>query len=234
MGRILLAGGAEFSGQMAAADRLAIQLAGGPEAAIAIVPAAAAPDNNHRRAGQNGVNWFNNLGAQNVCALPLIDSTSADDPAVSEALARSRLIYLLGGFPRHLAQSLLGSCSWQAILSAYQAGAVIAGSSAGAMVLCEYYYDPASARLMEGLKLIRSLCILPHHDTFGQDWAPRLRQLLPAGVLLGIDEETGLICDLTAKTGRVYGKGRITVYREDLIDRIGPEQDFNLNLLKIA
>ncbi len=233
MAIVLLEGGAEFNGQMAVADRLAIQLAGGPDAAIAILPTAAAPDNNHQRAGQNGVNWFKDLGARNVAALALIDRTSADDPAIGEALARSRLIYLLGGFPRHLAQSLRGSRSWQAIMSAYQAGAVIAGSSAGAMVLCEYYYDPGSSRVMEGLKLIKGLCILPHHDTFGKDWAPRLSQLLPDSVLLGIDEETGLICDISAQTGRVHGKGKITVYHDSLIDRMEPEQEFNLKLLNI-
>jgi len=234
MAIILLEGGAEFNGQMAVADRLALQLAGGPDAAIVILPTAAAPDNNHQRAGQNGVNWFKDLGARNVCALPLIDRTSADDPAIAEALALSRLIYLLGGFPRHLAQSLWGSRSWQAILSAYQTGAVIAGSSAGAMVLCEYYYDPSSSRVMEGLKLIKDLCILPHHDTFGKDWAPRLSQLLPASTLLGIDEETGVICDTSTETGRVHGKGIITVYHDGLIDRIEPEQDFNLKLLNIS
>jgi len=71
MSFILLAGGAEFGGQMAVADRLAIQLAGGPDAAVAILPTAAAPDNNHQRAGENGVNWFKYLGATNVSALPL-------------------------------------------------------------------------------------------------------------------------------------------------------------------
>ena len=234
MATILLEGGAEFNGQMAAPDKLAIQLAGGPDAAIAILPTAAAPDNNHRRAGQNGVNWFKDLGAKNVSALPLIDHTSADDPAIGEALALSRLIYLLGGFPRHLAKSLGGSRSWQSIMSAYQAGAVIAGSSAGAMVLCEYYYDPGSSRIMEGLKLIKGICILPHHDTFGKDWAPRLSRLLPDSILVGIDEETGLICDISAETGCVQGKGKITVYHDGRIEPIEPGREFNLTFLNIS
>jgi cyanophycinase len=230
---ILLEGGAEFNGQMAVADRLAIQLAGGPDAAIAILPTAAAPDNNHQRAGQNGVNWFKNLGATNVSALPLIDSTSADDPAIVEALSQAGLIYLLGGFPEHLAQSLRGSRSWQAIMSAYQTGAVIAGSSAGAMVLCEYYYDPDSDSVVEGLDLIKGLCILPHHDTFGKNWAACLKKRLPDTALLGIDEETGLICRVSEGRGRVHGKGKITLYQDGLIDKIEPEQEFNLNLLKM-
>ena len=55
MGYLLLAGGAEFGGRMAVPDRKALVLAGGSEAPVLIIPTAAAPDNNHRRAGENGV-----------------------------------------------------------------------------------------------------------------------------------------------------------------------------------
>ncbi len=61
-------------------DRRAIELAGGPGARMSIIPAAAVPDNNHQHAGQNGVDWFRELGAVDVSALPLINRTSADDP----------------------------------------------------------------------------------------------------------------------------------------------------------
>jgi cyanophycinase len=73
MGFIVLEGGAEFGGQMAVPDRLAIQLAGGSDAPICILPTAAAPDNYHQRAGQKGAGWFKHLGATNVSCLPLID-----------------------------------------------------------------------------------------------------------------------------------------------------------------
>lgn len=234
MGFILLAGGAEFNGQMAVADRRAIELAGGSDVPIRIVPAAAAPDNNHRRAGENGVNWFKYLGATNVSALPLIDNTSASDPAVVEALSHAGLIYLLGGFPGHLAQSLQGSRGWQAMMAAYQTGAVVAGSSAGAMVLCEYFYDPGSARVVPGLELIKGLCILPHHDTLGKNWAARMNKFLPNTTLLGIDEETGVICRVSEKLGQVHGQGKITLYHNGKIDTIGPEQEFNLTRLNIS
>jgi cyanophycinase len=231
MGFILLEGGAEFGGQMADPDRLAIKLAGGPDALISILPTAAAPDNNHRRAGRNGVNWFKHLGATNVSSLPLIDNTSASDPAIVETLTQARLIYLLGGFPRHLAQTLMQSRSWQAILSAYQTGAVIAGSSAGAMVLCEHYYDPAFSCVREGLKLIDGICILPHHNTIGKAWVPRLKKLLPNIVLLGIDEETGVISGVSEGFWQVYGKGKTTMYRNDLIEEFGPGQELRIPLL---
>ncbi len=230
MGYILLAGGAEFSGSMAAPDRRAIELAGGLGAAISIIPAAAAPDNNHQRAARNGIRWFKKLGAVNVAALPLIDRKSADDPSVVEALHRSKMIYLLGGFPRHLAQSLAGSRSWQAILAAHQAGAVIAGSSAGAMILCDHYYDPYGKNIFDGLGLIPGACILPHHDTFGKSWAPELAQRLPGVVLIGIDEHTGMLNDGPAQHWQIYsdGAGGVTLYKNKCQKHVAPDAHFDL------
>src|SRR5205809_845089 len=81
---------------------LAIELAGGPGARISVIPAAAAPDHNHERAGRNAELWFRGLGAREVAALPLIDRESADHPAIAAALRDSRLIYMLGGFTHYL------------------------------------------------------------------------------------------------------------------------------------
>jgi cyanophycinase len=213
MGYILLAGGAEFGGRMAEPDREALRLAGGLEARVSIIPAAAAPDQNHQRAGRNGVEWFRSLGAQQVSALPLIDRASANDPAIAAAIRDSRLIYLLGGFPGYLGQTLADTASWQAILAASQAGAVIAGSSAGAMVLGQYFYDPKAEQIMAGLNLVPGICVLPHHHTFGRQWAPRLATLLPDCLLVGIDEQTAMLAAGPDSTWRVYGQGEVTLYR---------------------
>jgi len=230
MGFILLEGGAEFGGRMADPDSQAMTLAGGPDVPIRIIPAAAAPDNNHQRAGQNGLDWFRGLGATNVSVLPLIDSSSADDPDIVAALAKSRLIYLLGGFPHYLGQVLNGSRSWQAMLTAYLSGAVIAGSSAGAMVLCEYYYDPVSSQVVKGLNLVERICILPHHDTYGKDWIPQLKRQLPDIILFGIDEETGALYNPSQGNWRVYGKGKITLYHSGHFDEFEAGHEFTLEI----
>jgi cyanophycinase len=219
-GYILLEGGAEFGGHMAIPDRRAIMLAGGLDAAVSIVPAAAAPDNNHQKAGQNGLRWFQSLGATQVTSLPLIDRAAADDPVIVDILRQSALIYLLGGFPGHLGRTLADSAAWQAILAAHRAGAVIAGSSAGAMVLCEHYYDPHSQSIVRGLNLLPGMCVLPHHDTFGKNWAARLSRLLRGSILLGIDEETGFLNDGPQGRWHAYGKGCVTVYRNRRSDQI--------------
>jgi cyanophycinase len=216
-GYLLLEGGAEFGGQMAVPDRRALELAGGFEARISIIPTAAAPDNNFLRAGNNGVRWFRSLGATHVESLPVIDTASANDHQLAHKVSQSRLIYMLGGFTGYLAETLQGSAVWQAMLEAYQAGAVIAGSSAGAMVMCQYYYDPSKRQVAAGLGLLPNTCVLPHHNTFGKGWAAQMTTLLPQAVLLGIDERTGMLDDGSQEKKRVwnvYGQGSVTLYRQ--------------------
>jgi cyanophycinase len=232
MGYIVLEGGAEFGGLMAQPDRRALDLAGGPHVRLSIIPAAAAPDNNHQRAGENGLRWFTGLGATQVTVLPLIDQVSANSQELAEVLGRSRLIYLLGGFPHYLAQTLADSFCWKAILAAHREGAVIAGSSAGAMVLCDRYYDPAAQSIKKGLNLLPGACVLPHHNTFGKTRAGPLAEQNPEITFIGIDEETGMINDGPQGEWKVYGKGSVTLYRADQSEcyRTGEMARFSVTL----
>jgi cyanophycinase len=212
---------------MSEADLRAIELAGGFTSPVCIIPTAAAPDNNYKRAGNNGARWFQNLGVQNVFAANVIDSASANDPALADLVRSSRLIYLLGGFPRYLGETLANSLCWHAALDAREHGAVIAGSSAGAMVLCEHYYDPYQNTLLRGLNLIPNACVLPHHNSFGKDWADQLMKLLPNATLIGIDERTGMINDPSG-AWQVYGAGNVTIYRDKQVGIYGQGDMFLL------
>jgi cyanophycinase len=215
MGFVLLEGGSEFKAGMAAADKRAMAVCGGPAQPIRIIPAAAAPDNNHGRAAAIGVGWFQSLGAADVQAVDIIDRASADRPDLAKEIERARLVFMLGGFTRYLAETIAGSHAWEAMRNGHRAGALIGGSSAGAMVLCEFYFDSASGNVLPGLNFLQGVCVLPHHDTFGKDWAPRLTSLLPGALLIGIDEETGLLNDGPEGQWTVYGKGVVTVYEPD-------------------
>jgi len=216
MGYLLLEGGAEFGGRMRDPDLKAIELAGGFDAPIRIIPTAAAPDNNHQRAGNNGVRWFQSLGAKDVGALPLIDQASANDESLAKSLREAKLIYMLGGFTGYLGETLKGSAAWQAVLEAYATGAVVAGSSAGAMVMCEFYYDPGRGQVIEGLNLVPNSLVLPHHNTFGKGWASPLLELTRV-TLIGIDEGTGMLDD-SPGTWTVYGAGSVTLYRNKEVE----------------
>jgi cyanophycinase len=227
MGYLMLQGGAEFGGEMKRSDLRAIELAGGPQAPICIIAAAASPDNNHLRAGRNGQQWFFSLGAQHVTVAAVIDRSTADDPETAQQLQHSRLIYMLGGFPAYLAQCLRGTRCWTAMLASLDQGAVLAGSSAGAMVLCEHLYNPQGKTVMQGLGLLPGCCILPHHNTFGQQWAPRLQKELPGATLIGIDEQTGMINDGPRGAWRVRGLGAVWVYSDKRLERLPEDATFS-------
>lgn len=227
-GYLLLEGGAEFGGRMREPDLRALALAGGFDAPLRILPTAAAPDDNHRRAGGNGIRWFQSLGARNVDSLPLIDTASANDAHIAQALREAKLIYLLGGFTHYLGQTLKDSLAWQAALEAHRNGAVIAGSSAGAMVMCQLYFDPGSGKIVDGLNLVRNALVLPHHNTFGKTWAPRLAEQLPTVTLIGIDEQTGMLNDGENQSWNVHGKGSVTLYREGRVESFGVGKQFSV------
>lgn len=213
MNFLLLEGGSEFGGWMRFPDLRALELAGGFDAPLRILPTAAAPDRNHVRAGGNGVRWFESLGARDVESVPLIDKARANDEAIATSLREAKLIYLLGGFTHYLAQTLKDSLAWNAALEAFENGAVIAGSSAGAMVMCEFYFDPYEGKIHEGLNLVGNSLVLPHHNTFGKGWAPRLLKQIPNVILIGIDEQTGMLNDGENGMWNVYGAGEVVLYR---------------------
>jgi len=227
-GHLLLEGGAEFGGKMSEPDLRAIQLAGGLDAPIVIIPTAAAPDRNHVRAGNNGLRWFKKLGATQVSVVPLIDRESANQEEIAAQLRTARLIFMQGGFPDYLAKTLAGSLSWHAILEAYHQGAVLGGSSAGAMVLCQYLFDPESGKIVDGLNLLQNTCIIPHHNTFGKFWAPHVKMLLPEMLLIGIDDRTGIIDNSPNNGWQVYGKGDVIVYRNGKKQAYHPGESFYL------
>jgi cyanophycinase len=94
------------------------------------------------------------------------------------------------------------------------------------MVLCEHYYDPGRGKVERGLDLVPNACVLPHHNTFGKNWAGKLKALLPGVTLLGIDEFTGMVLE----TGEwiVYGGGKVTVYQIDKVETYTPGEIFKL------
>jgi cyanophycinase len=217
MGILVLEGGAEFGGRMRDPDLRAIELAGGFDAPLRIIPTAAAPDKNDVRAANNGIRWFQSLGAKDVQSVPLTSKIRADDKQIVQSLREAKLIYLLGGFTHYLGQTLKGSAAWEGALDAYRNGAVIAGSSAGAMVMCEFYYDPSGGRVHEGLNLVPNSLVLPHHNTFGKKWAPELLKKIPAVTLIGIDEQTGMVND-GGNSWTVLGRGEVTLYRGNQVE----------------
>jgi cyanophycinase-like exopeptidase len=193
-GAVALVGSGEYLTVMTQTERL---LLGGGSKYVQI-PTAAAPE------GEDSLARWVALGREQakrlgVEAVPVVARTRAE--ADSEELAAlvqgASLVYLSGGNPPFLAQTLRGTRLWAAVHDAWTAGAALAGCSAGAMALTSWVPDirhplsPADP----GLGVVTELRVIPHFDRMAA-WMPDLvaRYLTRAtGPVVGIDEDTALV-----------------------------------------
>src|SRR5215470_3938668 len=100
------------------------------------LPTAAAPEGERslRRWLDLGAAQARRLGVEQV---PVVvrDRAEAGSGDLAALISGAGLIYLSGGSPTFLAQTLRGTAVWEAILAAWRSGAALAGCSAGAMAL---------------------------------------------------------------------------------------------------
>jgi hypothetical protein len=83
-------------------------------------------------------------------------------------------------------------------------------------------------RVHDGLNLVPNSLVLPHHNTFGKSWAPKLLKKLPDVTLIGIDERTGMIDDSGNNSWTVHGEGAVTLYRNGIVDVFPTGKTFSL------
>ncbi len=204
-GWLALHGGGEFQRGSEIGDRRLIVATGGADARVVVVPTAAAheyPD----MAARHGISWFKQLGAQAEAAMA-IDARSANDPQVVAKIESATLIYLPGGDPVVLVQTLRGSEVWNAMTKAHERGVAIGGASAGAMALGARMWNPHTGDLIDGLGLI-PIVTLPHFQAASLDRARALRQQLDRATrLFGIAERTAAIWDRSK--WNVWGPGEV-------------------------
>ncbi len=164
------------------------------------------------------------------------------DPVAQEAglakLARSRWVFAGPGSPTYALRQWAGTQVPALLADKLDHGGCVVFASAAALTLGRFTVpvyeiykvgvDPAWA---EGLDLVGAIvgpdvAVIPHydnaeggnHDTrfcyLGEARLARLEQLMPDdGWILGVDEHTGCIFDLDARTATVVGNGTVTVRR---------------------
>jgi len=210
-GWIALHGGGEFQRGSEIGDRRLVVAAGGADARVIIVPTAAArerPD----MAARHGVQWFKQIGAS-ADAVMVVDQRSANDSAIVATIEAATLIYLPGGDPVLLVETLRNSQAWRAIVKAHERGVAIGGASAGAMALGTRMWNPRTGDLIDGLALI-PIVTLPHFGVERIDRARALRlQLDQTTRLFGVAERTSAIWD--GSKWNVWGPGAVVEVQAD-------------------
>lgn len=222
-GPVALVGSGEFLEVMVPVD--AELLAGRPQRAV-FLPTAAAQE------GPKRVAYWLELATAHYLAmgvepvpLEVLDRNDAERDELAGKVAGAGLVYLSGGNPGYLAETLAGTAVWRAILGAWRSGAALAGCSAGACALSRVAVDFARPHRFDGqgLAVVPQLVVLPHFDRF-ENWVPGLAASMlartpPDAVLVGIDEETALV----GGGDQFAVRGKKSVWR---LDRDGSRSEF--------
>jgi cyanophycinase len=207
-GFLALVGGGEFAAPCSSFDKELIAQSGATE--VLVLPTGAAYEQPQRLVDQ-AVAHFEALGVT-ARGLMVVGRPDAQDEANAAAVAGAQLVYLVGGSALHLRSVLKESAVWDALLHAWNGGAAVAGSSAGAMVLGDPMVDPRGGAFTLGLGLVEQVAFIPHFDEWSPEKAHRVFQLAPAGVpVVSIHTQTAL---LRAPDGSwsTSGAGKVEVF----------------------
>jgi cyanophycinase len=206
-GTLALVGGGEWL-DGCTFDAELLEASGGRE--VVVLPTAAAYEHPQRLVDAAAA-WFEPMGAK-VRGLNVLGRRDAVNPEMAAVVRDARFVYLAGGSSMHLRSVLKDSALWDALVGAWTDGAVLAGSSAGAMVLCDPMVDARGGAFTLGLGLLQGMTVVPHFDGWSQEKADRTLQLAPKGLLVvGVDEGTALIRD-PGGAWRCTGAGGATVW----------------------
>jgi cyanophycinase-like exopeptidase len=195
---IALVGSGEYLPVMSEIEASLIE--GRPPRYVQLATAAAPEgDASLARWHQLGREQAERIGVEQV-VLDVRTREDAESSHWAELVAGAGLIYLSGGNPAYLADTLRHTAVWKAIVRAHEDGAALAGCSAGAMALSTWaprMRDLVHPQQPTGLGLVPHLRVIPHFDRM-LGWMPDvLRNAVlhkPDDVLLvGIDEDTALV-----------------------------------------
>ncbi len=205
-GPLALVGSGEYLTQMADIEASLLQ---GRAPRYVQLATAAVPD------GPDVVEQWHNLGRQQAERLgvePVIVQVNDRDDAnrgdLAALISGAGLIYLSGGDPRYLANTLRDTLVWDAIVDEWRSGAALAGCSAGAMALTSWVPSLRHPRRggTDGLGLLAHLRVIPHFDAFTKRMPDIVtRFLIPHDehvTVVGIDEDTALVGGPTEWTVR--------------------------------
>jgi cyanophycinase len=193
-----------------------VNLAGGPEARIAILPTASSIE----EAGERYKALFMGMGAERADVLYLSDRAAAASPDVLEILDDVTGVFLTGGNQMRLASIVGGTPVARKVRALNQAGAAVAGTSAGASILSSHMvaYGASGpsprmrmAQMTAGFGLVPGVVIDQHFRQ--RDRLGRLLTALaynPFAIGLGLDEDTAAFFGPDDRL-EVVGSGAITV-----------------------
>jgi cyanophycinase len=193
-----------------------VQLCGGRNAHIAVIPTAS----ELRSTGRRYEEVFKSLRAPKVSVLHFESRKQCEDPEEISILEKATGVFLTGGSQLRLGTMLGGTTAARAIRVMNERGVHVAGTSAGAAFLSEHmiaYGDEGSTphagmvTMAPGLGLTNRILVDQHFRQ--RDRLGRLLTALafnPFGVGIGLDEDTAAFI-APDETLEVVGSGAVTI-----------------------
>jgi cyanophycinase-like exopeptidase len=222
-GSLALVGSGEYLPQMAEFEKELINdgLANNKKLIYVQIPTAAGQESDHR------LNYWQQLGESAAkrlgvtqSFLPIFTREDANNPELLKSISDAALIYLSGGDPHYLANTLRDTLAWDLILKNWQTGASLSGCSAGAMVLSDQipHFRLSRSEPTKGFGLLKEVRVIPHFDKFFKwipDSAAKVLLDLPGDeVLIGIDEDTAVV-KRVGEDWQIWGKGKLHILKGD-------------------
>lgn len=201
-GSLVVAGGGYVSPEVR--ERF-IDLAGGPESRIVVIPATDPTPGDEEA-------WlapWRSAGASHVQLLNAHNRATANDPDFYAALIRATGVWFSGGYQDLLADRYVDTAVQKCLQGVLQRNGVVGGCSAGAAILSrvmikEGEITPVEAR---GLGLMPGVIIDQHFLRRNRLW--RMQQVLeshPTSIGVGVDENTALVVELSSSRLSVLGE----------------------------
>jgi cyanophycinase len=205
-----------------------IDLAGGPDAPIVIIPTAgdaAAYDQYW-----SGLRVFRDNGARNLTVLHTRDPKVAETAAFVEPLTRARGVFFAGGRQWRLADAYLKTRTQKELEALLARGGVIGGSSAGATILGSFLVrgDTKGNELMigdhvEGMGFLRNSAIDQHVLRRNRQFdLVEVMRKHPDLLGIGIDEDTAIVVE--GDQFEVIGRSYVLVHDRDTV--VSPHGSF--------
>lgn len=224
-GSLVIVGGAMRD---TAIVRRFLDLAGGPDAPIVLIPTAGGADS-YDQAWEGG-RLFRALGATRLTVLHTYDRGEADTEAFAAPLRDARGVWFGGGRQWRLADSYLGTRVHQELRAILARGGVVGGSSAGATILGSYLArgDTRDNTTMmgdhtEGLGFLTSVAIDQHLLRRNRQFdLLEIVEARPDLLGIGIDENTAIV--VQGEEFEVIGESYAVIY--DAQRRIGERGGF--------
>jgi cyanophycinase len=218
-------GSGEFEPWSEAVERAALDGSGGH---VAVLPTASSAEGDavFDRWGSLAREHYASMGVSaRVVEVRTREDAEREDLAAE--LEGASMVFFSGGKPQHLADTIHGTRTWEALVRALDAGTVYAGCSAGALVASQTREQRRERGVRTGW--VYGLGLVPH-VSFGVHWdkvkvIPGLRTFvmsrIPRGSwFVGLDERTAILGDGQRWTVHGVGgamvrhAGRTEVYRD--------------------